>query len=137
MNTYGIDDLTWSNFVDYFCPDFNKIDDIQKINSDQILIMYKDGTRYLYECIGDSYRRLPFDPENMTDDEIAFEFMQRFRSMRRLRGYTLTDLQKLTGISLSTLSRYDNGKLTPKVVNLRKLAKALRCNLDDLVLMRY
>lgn len=137
MNEYGIDEWTWSNFVDYFPPDFDEIEDVQEVNQCEIMILYKDGTRYIFNDRTSSIRRLPLDPEDMTDDEVIFEFMQRFRSMRVLRSYTLTDLYEMTGISLSTLSRYENGEGTPTVVNLRKLAKAFRCTLDDLVLMEY
>ena len=137
MNKYGIDEWLWSNFVDYFRPDFDKVEDIRKVDMDEILVIYKDGTRWLYNERGNCFRGLPLDPENMTDEEVVFEFMQRFRSVRRSRAYSLTDLSEMTGISLATLSRYDNGETTPTVVNLRKLAKVLRCDLEDLVLMHY
>lgn len=137
MNKYGIDEWLWSNFVDYFRPDFDKVEDIRKVDMDEILVIYKDGTRWLYNERGNCFRGLPLDPENMTDEEVVFEFMQRFRSVRRSRAYSLTDLHEMTGISLATLSRYDNGETTPTVVNLRKLAKVLRCDLEDLVLMHY
>ena len=137
MNEYGINEWIWSNFVDYFRPDFDEIEDIQEVNQCEIMITYKDGIRYIFNDRTSSIRRLPSDPEDMTDDEVIFEFMQRFRSMRVLRSYTLTDLYEMTGISLSTLSRYDNGETTPTVINLRKLAKAFRCDLEELILMSY
>lgn len=137
MNGYGIDEWIWSNFVDYFRPDFDEIEDIQQVNQCEIMITYKDGIRYIFNDRTSSIRRLPSDPEDMTDDEVIFEFMQRFRSMRVLRSYTLTDLHKLTGISMATLSRYDNGETTPTVINLRKLAKVFRCDIDELILMSY
>lgn len=137
MNEYGIDEWIWSNFVDYFRSDFDEIEDIQEVNQCEIMILYKDGTRYIFNNRTSSIRRLPSDPEDMTDDEVIFEFMQRFRSMRVLRSYTLTDLHKLTGISMATLSRYDNGETTPTVINLRKLAKMFGCDLDELILMSY
>lgn len=137
MNNFEVNEYMLQNYIAYFHPRFDEIEDIRGINKCEILIIKKDGSRYIFNDVMSSIRRLPADPDNMTDEQVAFEFMQRFRSMRILRDYNISDLHELTGISMSTLSRYDNGETTPTVINLRKLAKALKCSPSDLILMEY
>ena len=137
MNNFEVNEYMLQNYIDYFRPRFDEIEDIQEINKCELLIIKTDGTRYIFNDVMSSIRRLPADPDDMTDEQVVFEFMQRFRSMRILRAYNISDLHELTGISMSTLSRYDNGETTPTVINLRKLAKALKCSPSDLILMEY
>ena len=137
MNNFEVNEYMLQNYIDYFHPRFDEIEDIQEINKCELLIIKTDGTRYIFNDVMSSIRRLPADPDDMTDEQVVFEFMQRFRSMRILRAYNISDLHELTGISMSTLSRYDNGETTPTVINLRKLAKALKCSPSDLILMEY
>lgn len=137
MNNFEVNKYMLQNYIDYFHPNFDEIEDIREINKCELLIIKTDGTRYIFNDVMPSIRRLPADPDDMTDEQVAFEFMQRFRSMRILRAYNISDLHELTGISMSTLSRYDNGETTPTVINLRKLSKALKCSPSDLILMEY
>lgn len=137
MNNFEVNKYMLQNYIDYFHPNFDEIEDIREINKCELLIIKTDGTRYIFNDVMSSIRRLPADPDDMTDEQVAFEFMQRFRSMRILRAYNISDLHELTGISISTLSRYDNGETTPTVINLRKLSKALKCSPSDLILMEY
>lgn len=137
MNSYKVNEYMLQNYIAYFHPNFDEIEDIREINKCELLIIKTDGTRYIFNDVMSSIRRLPADPDNMTDEQVAFEFMQRFRSMRILRAYNISDLHELTGISMSTLSRYDNGETTPTVINLRKLSKAFKCSPSDLILMEY
>lgn len=137
MNNFEVNEYMLQNYIAYFHPNFDEIEDIREINKCELLIIKTDGTRYIFNDVMSSIRRLPSDPDNMTDEQVAFEFMQRFRSMRILRAYNISDLHELTGISISTLSRYDNGETTPTVINLRKLSKALKCSPSDLILMEY
>ena len=57
----------------------------------------------------------------------------RLRTLRQLRGTTLTQLAELTGISVSTLSRLESGGRKPTLELLLALAKAHQVPLDELV----
>ncbi|MGA6155269.1 helix-turn-helix domain-containing protein [Stenotrophomonas sp. NPDC087984] len=57
----------------------------------------------------------------------------RLRALRRARGATLAALAKETGLTASTLSRLENGKLRPTLEQLLPLARAHGVPLDDLV----
>ncbi|MGI5151960.1 helix-turn-helix domain-containing protein [Plantactinospora sp. CA-294935] len=57
----------------------------------------------------------------------------RLHALRRARGATLADLAAETGLTASTLSRLENGKLRPTLEQLLPLARAHGVPLDDLV----
>jgi transcriptional regulator with XRE-family HTH domain len=57
----------------------------------------------------------------------------RLRALRRARSITLADLATETGLTASTLSRLENGKLRPTLEQLLPLARAHGVPLDDLV----
>ena len=70
-------------------------------------------------------------------EEAIFEdtFMRAFQYLlkREMRGVTESELSKMTGISVVTISQYRNGKKIPNVRNLRKIAHVLGCTPDDLI----
>lgn len=57
----------------------------------------------------------------------------RLRAVRKGRGETLMAVAGRTGISVSALSKIENGKMSPTFGNLMKLAEGLRISLSDLV----
>jgi transcriptional regulator with XRE-family HTH domain len=57
----------------------------------------------------------------------------RLRALRQARSATLAALANETGLTASTLSRLENGKLRPTLEQLLPLARAHGVPLDDLV----
>lgn len=57
----------------------------------------------------------------------------RIRSFRNYRGMTISELAGAAGISQPYLSEIENGKKTGSVDVLKRIAKALKVDLDDLV----
>ena len=59
----------------------------------------------------------------------------RLRSARKNclipKPMTLTDLSKATGIGQGTISRYENGEITPSNENLAKIADALGLRVEQ------
>lgn len=70
--------------------------------------------------------------ENAETDVLA-GVGSRLRDLRKARGTTLAELASETGLSASTLSRLENGKLRPTLEQLLPLARAHRVPLDELV----
>ncbi|WP_331770013.1 helix-turn-helix domain-containing protein (plasmid) [Embleya sp. NBC_00888] len=71
----------------------------------------------------------------MTDDGTADALAAmgpRLRTVRERHGATLTDVSRATGISLSTLSRFENGRRKPTLDALLSLAKTYGVTLDEL-----
>jgi ribosome-binding protein aMBF1 (putative translation factor) len=53
---------------------------------------------------------------------------------RRIKkGFTQTELARKAGIPQSHLSRLESGKHTPTHVTIKKLAKALKCQLENMI----
>nr|WP_310418437.1 XRE family transcriptional regulator [Catenuloplanes niger] len=69
---------------------------------------------------------------DITEDVLA-GVGSRLRALRRARGATLAGLAAETGLTASTLSRLENGKLRPTLEQLLPLARAHGVPLDDLV----
>jgi transcriptional regulator with XRE-family HTH domain len=57
----------------------------------------------------------------------------RLRARRHARGVTLADLSQDTGISITTLSRFETGHRRPNLDQALSLARAHRVSLDELV----
>lgn len=53
------------------------------------------------------------------------------------RNLTLVQLAHLTGISKSTLNNIENGRVSPKLEQLEKIAKALDMSITDLFQSDY
>lgn len=58
---------------------------------------------------------------------------ERFKSLRKLRGYTQTDLASLLGTSQSQIQRWENGTNVPSSQNLREIATVFKVTTDYLV----
>ena len=74
------------------------------------------------------------------DDYLPIEAVERLnagehpvRIWRERRGLTLSALAKASGVPVGYLSEIENGKKPGSVAALKKLALALRLDLDDLV----
>ncbi|WTX00673.1 helix-turn-helix transcriptional regulator [Streptomycetaceae bacterium NBC_01309] len=72
----------------------------------------------------------------MVDDDMAdmaAAVGPSLRAARERHGATLTDVSRATGIALSTLSRFENGRRTPGLDVLLRLAGLYGVSLDQLV----
>jgi transcriptional regulator with XRE-family HTH domain len=68
-----------------------------------------------------------------TEEDVLAGVGSRLRALRKARAVTLADLAAETGITSSTLSRLENGRLRPTLEQLLPLARAHGVPLDDLV----
>ncbi len=68
-----------------------------------------------------------------TDGDVLAGVGARLRALRQARRATLADLAAETGLTASTLSRLENGRLRPTLEQLLPLARAHGVPLDDLV----
>ncbi|WP_326552234.1 XRE family transcriptional regulator [Micromonospora sp. NBC_01813] len=69
----------------------------------------------------------------VTAEDVLAGVGPRLRALRRARAVTLAGLAAETGLTSSTLSRLENGKLRPTLEQLLPLARAHGVPLDDLV----
>jgi len=72
----------------------------------------------------------------MTEQEWKNEFARRLRRIAyRNKKYNQRELAEASGINEVTVSRYYNGLRSPSSDNLIKLAKALDCTIDELIMV--
>jgi DNA-binding XRE family transcriptional regulator len=74
--------------------------------------------------------------EETWPSELVEELMEtdsRIRTYRKYRGITMIELASAAGISQPHLSDIENGKKAGSVDVLKRIATALRVDLDDLV----
>lgn len=58
--------------------------------------------------------------------------LQKMREKRRL---TQAELAALSGVTQQAISKIENGeRLNPGVITMYKLAEAMRCTVDDLII---
>lgn len=68
----------------------------------------------------------------MRDDELLYKFAQKLRQLRKDHNLTLHELEALTNIDNSYLSKYESGSVNPKLTTLYKLSQAYGINLSKL-----
>ena len=56
---------------------------------------------------------------------------------RTAKGLKLEAVAAVTGVSKSTLNNIENGKTSPTLANLEKIAKGLGCRISDLYESEY
>lgn len=103
----------------------------KKVGPYELIIKTNDGETILYDDVNHSIRRLPRDSNNMTEQEVSVEFRQRLRRLMTQQGVSQLELSELTGIPQSTISNYLTGKFLPGFYNMDKIAKALKCSIDE------
>ena len=57
--------------------------------------------------------------------------------VRTAKGLKLEAVAVMTGVSKSTLNNIENGKTSPTLANLEKIAKGLGCRISDLYDSEY
>lgn len=70
---------------------------------------------------------------SVTSEDVLANVGARLRALRRARSISLASLAGETGLTASTLSRLETGKLRPTLEQLLPLARAHGVPLDDLV----
>jgi transcriptional regulator with XRE-family HTH domain len=56
----------------------------------------------------------------------------RLRELREATGLSQSDVAKLVGVTVSTVSRWEQRANPPTLAHRRKLARVYRCTLEEL-----
>lgn len=119
------------NFEMYFPFKQENIDNYHANGDFEVIIKMKDGTNISYDDVEKSFRRLPKDSSHMSKEECLNEFGVRLRKVMCRKGISQLELSNITGIQQSILSDYMNGKKSPTLYKLDKIARALDCSVDE------
>ena len=125
MNDFTLERLEKS--YPFLC---READDIKELNSEEIVIKTTHNNFYIFNENENTILRVPL---NEDPDEYIFrrQFGKGIRRMMNNRGLTQRDLSELTGLRQPQLSGYINGRNLPPPYVLEKLAKVLKCKVDD------
>lgn len=97
-----------------------------------LIVELKDDTYVLYNDLEKTFRNLPRNGEDLSEEEFRREFGYRLNKLMLFNGISQTELSNRTGITQSRISGYINGKVTPSFYKVDKIAKAIGCSTDDL-----
>ncbi len=127
------------NDVDYmaFMADNPSLDarvvDCKHISEWEIMLTMDNGETWVFNAASHhirTVRNVENGPMSEEDWRVIFSRVLKARMFERRMNQQ--DLADAIGLSQSTVNKYINGKATPSVFTIRKLAKALRCSPLDL-----
>lgn len=108
------------------------IEEIREINEWDLLIIFKDGEKIIYDTYTNYHRSLFYNNVNeLTEEQEKREFARKLRNIMARKRYTQELMEELTGISQTMWSRYITGACMPSASRLRMIAKVLGCSMDD------
>lgn len=67
-------------------------------------------------------------------DKIKIAFAKSLKELREHIGFSLIELEKITGINNPSLSRYENGKVEPSISQAIIIAEAFNLSIEDFIL---
>lgn len=104
----------------------------REIDRDQLIVKFEDSTTLIFDASNKSFRFLPSNSQELTEDQCRREFGERLRKILFYKQLTQTDLSEMTGIPQCSISKYITGSATPSFYTVDRIAKALGCSADDL-----
>ena len=111
---------------------------LQWVSKDDILIIFVDGKKYIYDVLTEMIRYVRYnDINDMTNDDWIREFKERLNIMLTRSCINQSELAKKLGTSQQMVSRYISGKDMPSTYIINKIINILNCELDDLFLIPY
>lgn len=121
----------FKEFSLYFPVTAEKAIDYRETSRYELTIKLSNGDMVLYDDIDKAIRTLPKDLDNLTEVECRLEFGRRLRKIMYMKGITQVELSRRTGITQPMLSKYINGESSPSFYYTDKIAKALRCSIEE------
>lgn len=115
-------------------PDINEedIDNYYATNSHELMVIFKDGTRILFDTYANLSHRLNIsDNGKLSEDEMKLQFRRRLQIMMNRKWVNQEELARRIGSSQQMISRYLTGQSIPGAITLKLIADALECSTDD------
>lgn len=126
-----MEDTLFKNFELNFPRIAEEAEDWYKESGFELVVKLSDGKVIMYDDLNGCIRNLPCDDMNMSEEECKREFGIRLRRLMYIKGVTQEDISRETGIAQTTLSRYITGENVPSFYKVDKIAKALKCSVDE------
>ena len=114
------------------------VKEIKEIDQWELLIIFKNGEKIILDKDTGYYRNLFYKNINeLTEEQERKEFGYALRTMMRRRWINQEKLAEAIGTSQTMVSHYMTGRYIPNGITLRKIAKVLKCSMDDLFFIDY
>ena len=129
----SMDENLIHNYLPYIDP-FATEDDLiraEMINEFEVLFEFKDGRKKVYDIMLHGFRGFYTKDHVLTDEEWKLSFKTRLYKIMKHRQMTQEELAEAVGTSQTMITRYINGYCIPSIVMLAKIARALKCSVDD------
>ena len=136
----------WTAVYNEFCEEYpsiaNDIVDWYPSAQMEITVKIHGNKMYCYNWLDKRIRILSKDGGEteiceLNDTDTKKQFAYNLYNKIRRMGMNQQKLSELTGISENTISNYCVGKGLPNVHNLKKICRALKCSVYELVDMEY
>lgn len=121
------------HYVKYVDP-FAQLEDMEElfmINDFDLFMKFKNGKKAVFDTFEYTSTAMRYGTNDLTDEQYKKEFSVILRKLMRRRFVSQEELAKRVGTTQQMISRYVNGDSFPSFPMMIKLAKALRCTVDD------
>lgn len=122
--------------IDPFVRD-DEIEEARMVNDFDVLFIFKNGKRILFDSDTNYFRELYPDDYRLTDEQRRYEFKRRLRIMMRRKNINQEELAERLGTTQTVISRYVTGGSVPNFITVEKIAEILNCSLDDFRYKHY
>ena len=129
-------DYIFRDYMEFYGSPNDEIVDWQPGGRHDIVVYYADGTKAFYDhmsgVVYNVHKRA--DSKEFIDDDIYIRrFVWKLNTALNASGLSREEISQRTGISKAALSGYFTGRHMPGAIQIRKLAKVLKCPVQDLL----
>lgn len=107
------------------------------INEWDLFIELKNGDKFVYDSYHNTVIFNLHKINELTEEQEIKEFARNLCRLINRNGMTQQEFAKSIGVSRVTVNRYMNGKQIPDYLTLSKMARALKCSVDDFYYKEY
>lgn len=133
---HKIYDYIFDEYEMYYGSDSDEVVRWEPSGKREITVYYASGVTARYDSVSHSvYNTHPrkIGEEFISDDIYMKRFAWKLRAVVNSSNLTRDDICERCGISNATFYGYLNGRSVPSIVKLKRLAKVLRCPIEDLM----
>lgn len=127
--------MTYKDLAQYLNLDVSMVNDYENRNTAPSIKSLIKMSK-LFDCSLDDFFLESVDQNAIKDFSKRQFNANLFKQLRTQHFLTLKDLQNQTGISISTLSKYEQNQLQPTVVNVNRLSFILDVSADELYIKK-
>ena len=127
-------DFVYDEFVLMFPRIAEHVEFWEHSDDMEIRLILDDGMEMRYDSLDKTIRRVIYHDEDDIDEIVwRREFARNLNRQMMHNHMSQETLSILTGISRRMINNYATGKASPTGFSIRRLAKALECDYNDLI----